>query len=966
MRHAFRSVRFRRLTLRLATGNGAARRPYQIHRRRKLSRYQNLRLALVSRYHAIMQSRNRGWMVLTLFFCSGATALVYEVVWAKFLSQIFGSTIYAQTVVLAAFMGGLAIGNRLFGQWADGLRRPLKVYGCLEIAIGVYALFFPMFDRVVNGLFVVLGTPLITHSGWLLALKGLLSAVLLLGPTILMGGTLPLLAAWLQKFYSDPGRRSARFYSVNSLGAVLGAALAGFWLVQTFGMIQTLQTAALVNLVIGVLAVMLGRKGLAEVGPSAEPATTTPEPEIVALGTLRWAGLIVALTGGVSMGLEVLASRASALIFGPSLQSFAVVLIAFILGIGLGSAWIASPRRRKRASERMVVLLLCIAAAWVALLVFKIELWVEFYRWARTGLGRTPVGYIYHELLSGGVALFILGIPAAMIGSVLPLMIRAVSAADTPLGAKVGSLLTWNTLGAVVGTLLTGFVLMPQAGLRNAFAALALVLGLTALAVAWRRTWVMGITGALAVCGITLGVFTFGNEGWQTIMSSGAFRMQETVYSKDLVTIWKKHIKVVFYEDASDATVSVDQADGIAAPAVLSLRINGKADAGTSGDVDTQLLLAHAPMLAKPGAQDAFVLGMGSGITAGALQAYPLERIDVAENCEPVIRAAKLFEDWNHHVLDNPRVHVWHEDARTVLKLRPQLYDVIITEPSNPWTIGVGDVFSREFYELAAYRLKPGGLVCQWFHTYEMQDDLLDLILRTFSSVFPYVEIWDSSGGDLVILGSQQPWRTGPDVFRQGFAIDRVREDMRMMNVQSPEALMAKQLASQQTAFAIAGAGRIQSDLFPVLEYEAPRAFYMGAVSRLLDHYDERTRQQWLALPDKLAVLGSLPLENVQVIFSPASTVNKELWGCVFGSVSSADVPCVFRTPAPAPVPGTPETTLDQAEKAFSTGNLAEAQQLAALALKQKPDDTMAGYVARVIKRAQKMRTVDDKTQATR
>ncbi len=930
-----------------------------------LSCRQNLRLVFASRYHAIMQSRNRGWMVLALFFCSGTTALVYEVVWTKFLSHIFGSTIYAQTVVLAAFMGGLAIGNRLFGHRADGLKRPLTVYGGLEIAIGVYALFFPIFDRAVNGLFVMLGTPLINHSGWLLALKGLLSAILLLGPTILMGGTLPLLAAWLQKFSSDPGQRSARFYSVNSLGAVLGAALAGFWLVQTFGMIRTLQAAAVVNLVIGVLAMLLGRTGSTEAGPNAKTAAATGEPLIIAPGTLRRAGLIVALTGGVSMGLEVLASRSSALIFGPSLQSFAVVLIAFILGIGLGSAWIASPRWQKRSSERMVVLLLCIAAAWVALLVFKIELWVEFYRWARTGLGRTPVGYIYHELFSAGAALFILGIPAALIGSVLPLMIRAVSAGGMPLGAKVGSLLTWNTLGAVAGTLLTGFVLMPQVGLRNAFAVLALVLGLTALVVAWRRTWPMGIAGAIAVCGLTFCVFTFGSEGWQTIMSSGAFRMQETVYTKDLVKMWKKHIKVIFYEDGPDATVSVDQADGLATPAVLSLRINGKADAGTGGDVDTQLLVTHLPMLAKPGAKDAFVLGMGSGITAGALQAYPLDHIDVAENCEPVIRAANLFADWNHHVQDNPRVRVWHEDARTVLKLQRQLYDVIITEPSNPWTVGVGSVFSQEYYELAARRLKPGGLVCQWFHTYEMQDDILELIVRTFNSVFPYMEIWDSGGGDLILLGSQQPWQTGPEVFRQGFAIDRVREDMRMMNVQSPEILMAKQLASQQTAFAIPGAGRIQSDLFPVLEYEAPRAFYMGTISRVLDRYDERTRQQWLAPADKLAVLGSLPLENVQVVFSPAATINKELWGCVFGSTSSADIPCVFQTLVPAPAPGTQATALNQAEKAFRTGNLAEAQQWVATALKQNPDDPMAGYVSRVIERAQTVQTVNDKTRVT-
>ena len=328
-------------------------------------------------------------MVLALFFCSGATALVYEVVWSKFLSQMFGSTIYAQTVVLAAFMGGLALGNRFFGRWADGLRRPLKVYGCLEIAIGVYALFFPLFDRADQHLFIALGTPLIAeHSGWLLALKGVLSAVLLLGPTILMGGTLPLLAAWLQKFIRR--RRPA-------LGAILFGEQPGRGAGRGAGRIlaganfrddrRRCKWPPLANLIIGVLAVLLSRKGLAGSGSSAEPVEATGEPRIAATGTLRWAGLIVALTGGVSMGLEVLASRSSALIFGPSLQSFAVVLIAFILGIGLGSAWIASPRRRKQSSERMVVLLLCIAAAWVAVLVFKIELWVECYRMGahRTG-----------------------------------------------------------------------------------------------------------------------------------------------------------------------------------------------------------------------------------------------------------------------------------------------------------------------------------------------------------------------------------------------------------------------------------------------------------------------------------------------------------------------------------------------------------------------------------------------------
>src|SRR4051794_25633623 len=237
-----------------------------------------------------MQSKNRGWMVLALFFCSGATALVYEVVWSKFLSQMFGSTVYAQTVVLAVFMGGLALGNRVFGKWADGLQQPVRAYGFLEVAIGIYALLFPMLDRIADHLFVALGTPIAERGGWLLALKGFLAAGLLLVPTILMGGTLPLLAAWLQKFFTDAGRRSARFYSVNSLGAVTGSAFAGFFLVQNFGMLGTLRISAAVNIVIGVLAVLISRSHRYEGEAPTSEAMSEAAGESSAPPSLRWAG----------------------------------------------------------------------------------------------------------------------------------------------------------------------------------------------------------------------------------------------------------------------------------------------------------------------------------------------------------------------------------------------------------------------------------------------------------------------------------------------------------------------------------------------------------------------------------------------------------------------------------------------------------------------------------------------------
>ena len=446
-----------------------------------------------------------------------------------------------------------------------------------------------------------------------------------------------------------------------------------------------------------------------------------------------------------------------------------MVLIAFILGIGLGSAWVASPKRAGKGAEKTVVLLLCVAAAWVTLLVFNIEQWVNFYRIARIGLSRTPEGYVYHELLTTGIALVILGIPAALIGAVLPLMMRAVSAGGAPLGARVGALLTWNTLGAVGGTLITGFLLMPFCGLRNAFGVLALVLALVALFLALRGGWLTGIISTVGVGVMVICLFIFGGESWRNVMSSGIFRIRETEFGSTLMAFRKDHFKILFYEDGPDATVSVEQVDGIIAPAQMGLRTNGKPEAGTQLDLSTQLLVSHLPMLAKPDAKDVFVLGLASGMTAGAILAYPINRLDIAENCEAVVHASKLFDDWNHHVLEDPRTHLWREDARTVLTLRPQLYDVIINEPSNPWFVGTGSVFSREYYQLAASRLKPGGILAQWFQVYETQDDMVELVLRTFSSVFPYVEVWDAGAGDIVLIGSMQPWNTGPDVFRQSF-----------------------------------------------------------------------------------------------------------------------------------------------------------------------------------------------------
>ncbi len=696
------------------------------------------------------------------------------------------------------------------------------------------------------------------------------------------------------------------------------------------------------------------------------------------------------------MGLEVLASRSLAMIFGSSLQSFAVVLMAFILGIGLGSAWMASSRR-KIADAKLVTLLLCLAATWVTLLVFNLEHWVDFYRIAQTGIARSSVGYIFHQILTIGISLGVLGLPAACIGAVLPLMIRTVAGGESHIGTRVGALLTANTLGAVVGVLFAGFVLMPLVGLRNAYGVLTLVLALAALLLALRSGWNMGtiFSGLAVLFAITL--FLFGGESWRWVMSSGVFRGREKEFARDAMSLRKQHIKLLFYEDAADATVSVEDSDGIATSANRGLRVNGKTDATSQSDLNTQMLLGHLPMLTKPDAKDVFVFGLGSGISAGALRSYPsLEKIIIAENSEPVVRASKLFNEWNRDVLADPRTKLWHEDARTVLKLSAQNYDAIVAEPSNPWTVGIGSVFSREFYELAAARLKPGGIMVQWFHLYEMHDGIVELVLRTFTSVFPNVEIWDSCDGDIIMLGSQQPWKSNPEIFAKGFSIPAVRETFEKLGVHSPTALFARQLASQRTAFAITGPGPMQSDLFPVLEYAAPFAFYLGENSRMIEKFDERTRQQLLAPTEKSALLRSLKPDEIQSVFSKYSSVNTEICTALRHLPAAENIPCLLKSDAPLIAPllafGTNTAALSEAASllgrspaetsqgiadievmlqtqpantnviaaqwaslagtaALGLGNYTKTAQLILLAQKFNPDDAQAAFLLRILAR---------------
>jgi hypothetical protein len=339
-----------------------------------------------------------------------------------------------------------------------------------------------------------------------------------------------------------------------------------------------------------------------------------------------------------------------------------------------------------------------------------------------------------------------------------------------------------------------------------------------------------------------------------------------------------EHIRLLFYKDAPDATVSAEVGDGVHAAAEVTLRSNGHVKARSRGDLATQYLLAHLPMLARPESEEVFVLGLGSGITAGALLGHPVKRVEVAERSAPAVQASRFFEPLCRGVLTNSLVKLWPEDGRTVLRLSPHRYDLIISHPPHPWLAGAGALFSREFFELAASRLQEGGLMAQWFHVDETSDGILLMVFRTFARVFPFLEVWDAGGGDLILLGSRRSWPTGANAYAQVVEREWPRHDLERIGLKSPAMLWARQLASQQTAFAIAGeVGAIQSDGFPVLEYAAPPAFYLGGVARALFKFDERTWQSALASPDKRVALATLDRSALATIFAEFGTVNADL-----------------------------------------------------------------------------------------
>ncbi len=772
--------------------------------------------------------------LLVLFFTiSGATSLILQVVWVRRLIGVFGASSLAIATVLATFMAGLAIGSWLGGRWADKLVRskarspinnPFFYYGAAEVLVGVTALIIlPLIDHYAGAnawLWQQLGgTP------WLLACaRFFLTATVLIVPTTAMGATLPLLTRRITGGRDDLqalGRRLGLLYASNTLGALCGAAAAGFWLIPLFGVSLSNQVAAGAAVTVGVLAMGLAwlRPTKARADSHAETESTLEPAAKSGRSAILW---LYALSGGIAMSLEVLWSRTLAIVNGSSVYSFTIVLCTFLVGISAGSALAAKMWGRTQRPLRVLAGLFIFAGAGILLFQFLADELPEMFLALVEGTTLSVDTVLSaHVFLS---ALIIVPTAFAM-GAVMPVAIRAYVGNVDDVGTDVGRAYASNTLGAIIGSIAGGFLILPGPGLELGarLAALAMLAMGTWAALLDSRKFHMPTIAAILAIAVVL------SPGWnRSDFTAGLFRThQASRYIRDGGLFQRD---LVYYRDGISTTVSVEKLAG-----GWVLRNNGKVEASNRHDMPTQILVGLMPVLFHGGENlDVFLVGYGSGVTVGSIAIAPqVAVVDVVELEPAVYEAAdKFFGSFNNEPDKNPKVRRLLGDGRNVLLAGGKTYDVIVSEPSNPWIAGVATLFTREFYALAKRHLEPDGVFCQWAQLYELGPRNVKMIYRTFSESFQYVYAFTPGDEttDTILLGSDRPLTMNLQAFRARMAAsDILVAELKRGEIQVAEDLVASLLLGPDEVTAFTAGATINTDDNAKLEYAAPHDLLASA-----------------------------------------------------------------------------------------------------------------------------------------
>ena len=696
--------------------------------------------------------RSFPWRVSALLFGSGCCALIYQIAWLREFRLIFGASTAASAAVLAIFIGGLGLGGLFLGARADSHPRPILLYARLEAVVAVSAALSPLLLGLVRELYVLVGgTPgvgLVAGTVGRLALSGLVLAV----PTIAMGGTLPAAARGVTHHGDLRRQNVGALYALNALGAVAGCFVATFFMLEHFGTRQTLWLAAAVNLLIAVVARHVDR--------SLPPPTEVTAAAVVTDDVKAAPGAFVLLSAGV-VGfvfflMELVWARMLTPLLGGTVFTFSLILAVALAGIGIGGLLYALVRSQ-RAPSLSGFAWSCLLEAGALAAGYAIG-----DRLAVLALVLQPFSHTTFaaQVASWSVVTAVVVLPAAVIaGYQFPLLIALFGQGRVRLGRQMGLAYAANTMGAIAGSLAGGFGLMPWLGAPGAwrFATISLVLlGVGALVLSAVRRPGYGWMPQTALAAATLALLTTtGPTAVWRHAAIGAGRARLTITSANQLKDWSHTQRRAIVWDGDGTESSVALASTASGYAFI---VNGKTDGSARADAGTQVMSGLLGPILNPGARRSLVIGLGTGSTAGWLGAIPaMERVDVVELEPLVLDVARASHEVNHEVMQNPKVHIFLGDARETLLTSREEYDVISSEPSNPFRAGIASLFTLEFYRAVSDRLTPDGLFIQWVQSYEIDPQTLRTLYATMASTFPYVETWETSVYDLVLIGAKRP-----------------------------------------------------------------------------------------------------------------------------------------------------------------------------------------------------------------
>ena len=746
------------------------------------------------------------FVLSVLFFLSGTSALIYQVLWLRLLGLVFGVTVYAASTVWAVFMAGLAVGSFAGGRMADRVRRPLVWLGVAEGLIGVTALATPLaldaLQRAYAAVQPSLGTSLVTLTMVRLAI----SFLVLIVPSALMGATLPLIVKSSLLRTRGLGGSVGVLYATNTAGAIAGSLAAGLVLIPRLGIRGSFLIAAAVNGLVALAAIALGRSQPASVAATtdagvtgdASPAATEGEPAISRM-QLRTVLLVFAVSGFVSLALEVVWFRVVTLFLRPTVYGYSMMLAAVLGGIAIGS-YAAAPLLARRAPARWLIPLAWLEGALAIASVLSFAVLPAIPR-VMTAVGPAVASVLGPYLAYQAIVSFIVIFPAMLLfGAAFPIGLHVwaspVRQAGSDLGARVGTFYSLNVAGAIAGSLAAGFVLLPALGSRRtliALGVLTLLSALAILAVASGRTALRLVSAAALTAAFVVAVRV-------TPDPTTAFLAQRYAGQQ-----------VVWQREAVQASVSVHREHG----GTHTLNVSGNHQASTSGATPrVHQRIGNLPMIVHPDARHALVIGLGGGATAGALAEHTGVTADVVELSREVTEAAgQFFRPINFDVLRKPTVRMHVDDGRNFLLLTPSRYDVITADVILPIHAGSGNLYSAEYFRLARRALKPGGLVVQWVAGTDAE---YKTIARTFLSVFPETTVW---GDGTLLLGSVDPLRLRRQDFEWKMSVPRRREMAAMLGVKSFEDLLKLYRAGPRELRDFVGSGPILTDDRPLVEY---------------------------------------------------------------------------------------------------------------------------------------------------